>query len=142
MATRSKKSPDTAYHVTIVFCAKRFFHPWHKKIRYPFVRPSVLREIIDVCELNLGGGTHAAGPWCFELWRLEGRERTLHLFGLATVIGRSRNPFLNTVSETFLQDVSKNTINTLQITPGTAPFESFQRCDVIWRRSPTGHTSF
>ena len=25
--------------------------------------------------------------------------------------------------------------NTVQITPGAAPFESFQRCDVIWRRA-------
>ena len=108
------------------------------------VRPSVcsfvLREIIDFCELNLGGGTHAAGPWWFGLWILEGRERTLHLFGLATGISRLRDPFLDTVSGTFLQDVSKT--NTLQITPGTAPFESFQRCDVIWRRPPTGYTLF
>ena len=72
------------------------------------VRPSVLREIIDFCELNLGGGTHAAEPWWFELWILEGRERTLHLFGLATGISRFRDPFLDTVSGTFLQDVSKN----------------------------------
>ena len=33
----------------------------------PFVRPFV-RIIITFCELNLGGGTHAAGPWWFELW--------------------------------------------------------------------------
>ena len=73
----------------------------------PSVRPSV-REIIDFCELNLGGGTHAAEPWWFELWILEGRERTLHLFGLATGISRFRDPFLDTISGTFLQDVSKN----------------------------------
>ena len=71
------------------------------------VRPFV-RKIIDFCELNLGGGTHAAGPWWFELWILEGRKRTLHLFALATGIGRSRDPFLNTVSGTFLQQVSTN----------------------------------
>ena len=75
----------------------------------PSVRPSVpVRIIITSCELNLGGGTHAAGPWWFELWILEGRKRTLHLFALATGIGQSRDPFLDTVSETFLQDVCKN----------------------------------
>ena len=72
-----------------------------------FVR-SFVKKIIDFCELNLGGGTHAAGPWWFELWILEGRKRTLHLFALATGIGRSRDPFLNTVSGTFLQQVSTN----------------------------------
>ena len=91
------------------FCAKRFFHPWHKKIRCPSVRPFVvLREIIDFCELNLGGGTHVTGPWWFELWILEGRKRTLHLFALATGISRLRDPFLDTVSGTLLQDVNKN----------------------------------
>ena len=64
----------------------------------PSVRPSV-RIIITFCELNLGGGTHAAGPWWFELWILEGRKRTLHLFALATGISRFRDPFLDTVSD-------------------------------------------
>ena len=72
-----------------------------------FVRPFV-KKIIDFCELNLGGGTHAAGPWWFELWILEGRKRTLHLFALATGISRFRDPFLDTVSGTFLQQVSTN----------------------------------
>ena len=71
-------------------------------------RPNSVRKIIDFCELNLGGGTHAAGPWWFELWILEGRKRTLHLFALATGISRFRDPFLNTVSGTFLQQVSTN----------------------------------
>ena len=90
------------------------------------VRPFVclfVKKIIDFCELNLGGGTHAAGPWWFGLWILEGRKRTLHLFALATGIGRSRDPFLDTVSEIFLQDVCKN--KTLQIRPDTAPLGEF-----------------
>ena len=73
----------------------------------PSVRPCV-RIIITFCRRECGGGTHAAGPWWFGLWIFEGRERTLHLFGLATGISRFRDPFLNTVSGTFLQDVSKN----------------------------------
>ena len=75
------------------------------------VRPSVrslVRKIITFCRRESGGGTHAAGPWWFGLWILEDREKTTHLFGLATGIGRLRDLFLDTVSETFLQDVFKN----------------------------------
>ena len=106
---KSGREGDTCFSGSLRadFCAKRFFHPWDKKIRCPCVRASV-RIIITFCELNLGGGTHAAGPWWFELWILEGRKRTLHLFALATGISRFRDPFLNTVSGTFLQQVSTN----------------------------------
>ena len=116
------------YFPPTYFCAKRFFHPWDKKIWCPSVRSFVLRKIITFCELNLGGGTHAAGPWWFELWILEGRKRTLHLFALATGISRFRDPFLDTVSGTFLQEVSKKF--TLHIRPGTAPREEFSS---MWR---------
>ena len=92
------------------------------------VRPSVVKKIITFCELNLGGGTHAAGPWWFELWILEDRKRTLHLFALATGISRFRDPFLDTVSGTRLQDVYKN--EDLQIRPDTAPLGEFSS---MWR---------
>ena len=73
------------------------------------VRPVLsVRIIITFCRRECGGGTHAAGPWWFGLWILEDREKTTHLFGLATGIGRLRDLFLDTVSETFLQDVFKN----------------------------------
>ena len=45
------------------FCAKRFFHPWDKKIRCPFVRA----DNNYFLRTESGGGTHAAGPWWFEL---------------------------------------------------------------------------
>ena len=42
------------------------------------------------------------------VYLVEDHERSLHLFALATGIGRFRDPFLNTVSGTFLQQVSTN----------------------------------
>ena len=55
-------------------------------------------------------------------------------------ISRFRDPFSAPVWSSFCKMLAKT--STLQITPGTERFESFQRCDVIWRRSPTGGTSF
>ena len=72
------------------------------------VRPFVRADNNYFLRTESGGGTHAAGPWWFGLWILEGRKRTLHLFALATGISRFRDPFLDTVSGTFLQQVSTN----------------------------------
>ena len=48
--------------------------------------------------------------WTLVVWIMDfrGLQKNLHLFALATGIGRSRDPFPDTVSETFLQDVCKN----------------------------------
>ena len=46
--------------------------------------------------------------WIMDFMNLEARKRTLHLLGLATGISRFRDPFLDTVSGTFLQQVSRN----------------------------------
>ena len=71
------------------------------------VRPFVRTDNNYFLRTESWGGTHAAGPWWFGLWISEDRKRTLHLFALATGIGRLRDPFLNTVSETFPQVLSK-----------------------------------
>ena len=68
------------------------------------VRCLCVKKIIDFCELNLEGGTHAAGPWWFGLWILEDREKTNQLFVLSTGIVRLRDLFLDTVWRIFLKN--------------------------------------
>ena len=95
--------------------------------------------IIDLYEGTEGGFT-AAVYWCFALLILKDPKVNSSQVKLTPGISLFRDPFSAPVWSSFCKMLAKT--NTLQITPGTAPFESFQRCDVIWRRSPTGHTSF